>query len=152
MRKWGVPNQHQGKNKPDGQKTEQQEDSVGTISFRSFTHPTAHPSVTSLIWKLIIIAENEKTKSLHHGETNFSKSLIFFLFWKLDTSFLGFMTTLQLSEHRRVLTGDNILPLKTLWPIPVAVRSKVLSCNRSTAGITGSNSAEGIDFRLFCIA
>jgi hypothetical protein len=30
-------------------------------------------------------------------------------------------------------------------PVPVAVRSKARPCDRSLAGVTGSNTAEGMD-------
>jgi hypothetical protein len=33
-------------------------------------------------------------------------------------------------------------------PIPVGVRCKVYVCDRLTFGIAGSNSADGMDFRL----
>ena len=38
------------------------------------------------------------------------------------------------------------------WPIPVAVRSKAYVCNCSIAGIAGSNPAENMAVRLFCVS
>jgi hypothetical protein len=34
------------------------------------------------------------------------------------------------------------------WPIPVAMRSESYVCGHSIAGITGSNPAEGMGFRI----
>jgi len=39
----------------------------------------------------------------------------------------------------------------TLWPIPVATRSKASVCDHSLAGIVGSNPAEGINVCLLWV-
>ena len=36
-------------------------------------------------------------------------------------------------------------------PIQVAVQSQALVCSSSTAGIAGSNPAEGMEFRSLCL-
>jgi hypothetical protein len=37
------------------------------------------------------------------------------------------------------------------WPIPVTARSKAWICDRSLAGIAGSNAAEGMDVCLLWV-
>jgi hypothetical protein len=57
-----------------------------------------------------------------------------------------------LDLHRRICIATTHSVRKfTDKPIPAAVLSKAYFCGRSTAGITGSNPAEGTYVRLWCL-
>lgn len=60
---------------------------------------------------------------------------------------------LREAKCRRNGPLDNSTYVHVIQPIPVAVQSKALVCDRLIAGTAGSNPAEGMDVRLlylFC--